>query len=129
MALIPAIAGLWGCRARQADGALAAQRAFEHRLSGVVLTVPGVVERVLDDDARPPRHQRFILRTSGGQTLLVSHNLELAPRAPVTAGDEVTVRGEYEWNDKGGLLHNTHARTRGGAGGWIRLARSGRTYG
>ncbi|HUT75782.1 MAG TPA: DUF3465 domain-containing protein [Armatimonadota bacterium] len=127
LGLALAVAGLWALCARRPDGARAAERAFALRTSGIVLTVPGVVARILDDDTRSPRHQRFILRTARGQTLLVSHNLELAPRAPVRAGDAVTVRGQYEWNNEGGLLHNTHSRPRRPSG-WIRLSRVGRTY-
>lgn len=128
MAIILAAAALWRFSAGRSDGARAAQRAYECRTSGVVLTVPGEVERTLEDDQRPPRHQRFIIRTATGQTLLVSHNVDLAPRVPVRTGDRVTVRGEYEWNSKGGLLHNTHSRPRGGGLGWIRLERTGRLY-
>ena len=123
-----AAVALWRFSADQSDGARAAQRAFERRVSGIVLTVPGEVERLLDDDNLAPRHQRFIIRTALGQTLLVSHNLELAPRVPVRLGDQLTVRGEYEWNDKGGLLHETHWRPRGRWSGWVRLERTGRIY-
>ena len=126
--LILAAAGLWALRANRADGARAAERAFKHHVSGLMLAVPGVVGRILDDDPQPPRHQRFVIRTARGQTLLVAHNLELAPRAQVRVGDEVVVRGEYEWNDEGGLLHDTHSRARGGPSGWIRVRRSGRVY-
>jgi len=96
-------------------------------VSGIVLTVRGRVTRILADDSSPPRHQRFIIRTARGQTLLVAHNIDLARRAPVRPGDRVIVRGKYEWNDQGGLLHETHFLPRGPSG-WIRLARTGRTY-
>jgi hypothetical protein len=104
-----------------ANGAAAAQQAFDHRVSGIVLTVPGRVTRILAEDSRPPRHQRFIIRTARGQTLLVAHNVDLARRAPVRLGDDVTVRGKYEWNDQGGVLHDTHFQPRGPSG-WIRVA-------
>jgi len=32
----------------------------------------------------------------------------LAPRVPLRAGGAVTVRGEYEWNERGSVLHWTH---------------------
>jgi len=127
-AVMLAAAALWRLGADHPDGAGAAQRAFDHQVSGVVITVPGRVERILDDDVRPPRHQRFIIRSTRGQTLLVAHNLELAPRVPLKLGDRVTVRGEYEWNAEGGVLHNTHRAPRGGSSGWIRLERTKRAY-
>ncbi|RYD47668.1 MAG: DUF3465 domain-containing protein, partial [Verrucomicrobiaceae bacterium] len=42
-------------------------------------------------------------------------------------GDKVVVRGEYIWNDKGGLIHWTHHDPKGkGPEGWIR--HKGRKY-
>jgi len=70
------------------------------------------------------RHQRFILRLSSGQTLLIVHNLDLAPRAPVERGSRATVRGEYEWNEQGGVIHWTHHDPDGRRpGGWIRVGK------
>jgi hypothetical protein len=69
----------------------------------------GIVDRILPDDTRGSRHQRFILRLESGQTLLVAHNIDLAPRvADLAAGDTVEFSGEYEWNEKGGVIHWTH---------------------
>lgn len=74
----------------------------------------------MPDDAAGSRHQRFVLTIGGGQTLLVSHNLDVAGRAPVALGDRVRFRGIYEWNDLGGLVHWTHHDPMGiGDGGWI----------
>jgi len=84
----------------------------------------GTVERVLRDDTRPPRHERFIVRVDGaeGQTILVAHNIDLAPRVPLAPGDSVSLRGEYEWNAEGGVVHETHHATspRAGSSGWVR---------
>jgi hypothetical protein len=86
-----------------------AQAAFEARARGRIIAVNGVVERILADDHDGSPHQRFIIRTPGGLSLLVAHNLDLAARLDGLApGDGVTVRGEYEWNDKGGVMHWTH---------------------
>lgn len=83
--------------------------AFRRQASGQLLEVFGTVERILADDRDGSPHQRFIIRTSGGVTLLVAHNLDLAPRLQgLAAGENVHVLGEYEWNEKGGLLHWTH---------------------
>ena len=62
-----------------------------------------------------------------GHTLLISHNIDLAVRVPVHIGDRVDVRGRYEWNDRGGVIHWTHHAPQGRRpGGWIRHHK--RTY-
>lgn len=87
----------------------AVKEAFEQRRSDVQVEGSGVVERLLPDDNDGSRHQRFILRLPHGQTLLVAHNIDLAPRIEsLQVGDEVRFFGEYEWNDKGGVVHWTH---------------------
>lgn len=68
----------------------------------------GIVIRLLSDDNEGSRHQRFILDMRNGQTLLVAHNIDIAPRVPLSLGDRVRYRGMYEWNDLGGLVHWTH---------------------
>jgi hypothetical protein len=93
---------------------------FESRRSGEMVVVAGIVDGVLSDDNDGSRHQRFIVRTGSGHTLLVAHNIDLAPRVPLRAGDQVRLRGEYEWNDQGGVLHWTHDDRAGDhPGGWI----------
>jgi hypothetical protein len=112
--------------ARIGDEALA--EAFRSRRSDLLVEGRGVVERVLSDDSKGSRHQRFILRLSSGQTLLVAHNIDLADRVPLAVGDEVAFRGVYEWNDKGGVIHWTHRDPRGRRpGGWLEHA--GKRYG
>ena len=77
--------------------------------SGQQVMSRGEVIRVLPDDNDGSRHQRFIVRLSGGRTLLIAHNIDLAPRVPsIRVGDMVSFNGEYEWNDKGGVIHWTH---------------------
>ena len=78
----------------------------------------------MSDDNEDSRHQRFIIDIGDRQTLLIAHNLDLAGRVPVGMGDRVYVRGMYEWNDLGGLLHWTHHDPQGSEdGGWIRYRR------
>lgn len=85
---------------------------FEARRSDVVLTAPLRVVHLLPDDNEGDRHQRFLADTANGLTLKIAHNIDLADRVPLSVGDAVTVKGEYEYNDKGGVLHWTH-RTHG----------------
>ena len=84
--------------------------------------------RLLPDDNKGSRHQKFIIALASGQTLLVAHNIDVAPRIPsLRTGDRVQFAGEYEWNDKGGVIHWTH-RTASGPhpGGWLK--HKGQTY-
>ncbi len=88
---------------------LALEQAFTQGRSGEQVHGAGVVVKVLPDDEEGSRHQRFILRLESGQTLLVAHNIDLAPRIPgLVAGDTVAFNGVYEWNRQGGVIHWTH---------------------
>jgi hypothetical protein len=85
------------------------RRAYENQQSDLQVKGEGTVSRVLSDDNKGSRHQRFILRLDSRQTLLVAHNIDLAPRIPdLKVGDRVQFYGEYEWNNKGGVIHWTH---------------------
>ena len=83
----------------------AAVRAHE---SGVEVGASGRVTRVLPDDTKGARHQRFLVRIGDSLTILVAHNRDLAPYVPVQPGDSVVLRGEYIWNERGGMIHWTH---------------------
>ena len=84
--------------------------AYKSQLSNVsVEDVSGTVSKLLTDDLEGSRHQRFIVRMVDGHTVLVVHNIDLAPRVNgLREGDRVLVKGEYEWNEQGGLIHWTH---------------------
>jgi len=109
-------------------GLAPASRSFSQPANGTIVEVRGTVERLLGDDNEGSRHQRFIIRVDEGRTLLVSHNIDVAPRVDaLDVGDVVDVKGEYEWNDRGGLVHWTHHDPAGRhESGWIRHA--GREY-
>jgi outer membrane receptor protein involved in Fe transport len=76
--------------------------------SGVEVEAAGRVIRLLPEDTKGARHQRFLVRVADSLTILVTHNRDLAPRVPVQPGDSVTLRGEYIWNERGGMIHWTH---------------------
>lgn len=101
---------------------------YRAQRSGVLIEAEGVVAKLFSDDLRGSRHQRFLVRLESGHTVLVSHNIDLAPRIDaLRPGDAIAFRGEYEWNDKGGVVHWTHHDPDGRrAGGWLR--HEGRTY-
>jgi hypothetical protein len=101
-------------------GDVAIADAFRNQRSDVWVEADGRVDRLLPDDRKGSRHQRFIVRLGSGLTLLVSHNIDLAPRVPVRVGERVRFRGEYEWNERGGVVHWTHRDPqRRHSGGWI----------
>jgi hypothetical protein len=102
--------------------------AYQNRLSDIQVTGSGKVSRILNDDNKGSRHQRFILRLSSGQTLLIAHNIDLAPKInTLKKGDVVHFFGEYEWNLKGGVVHWTHHDPGGShVGGWLK--HDGRVY-
>jgi hypothetical protein len=97
-------------------------RAFEQQRSNVQVTSSGVVVKVLPDDEQGSRHQRFLVRVESGQTVLIAHNIDLAARLEsLKAGDHVEFSGEYEWNNKGGVIHWTHRDPAGRhVAGWVR---------
>ena len=83
-------------------------RPFGKRDTGTWIEVKGLVRRLLSDDDDGSRHQRFIIDIGNRMTLLIAHNIDLAKRVPIGMGDRVHVRGMFEWNDLGGLVHWTH---------------------
>ena len=102
------------------EGAL--QQAYAAGQSGVWLEARGHVSRVLSDDNEGSRHQRFILELDDGHTVLVAHNIDLARRIPARKNLLLAVRGRYEWNDRGGVIHWTHHDPDGRLqGGWIEV--------
>jgi len=98
----------------------ALEQAFEARKSNVQLGGHGVVVKLLKDDDKGSRHQKFLVKINAQQTLLFAHNIDLAPRVPLQAGDEISFYGEYVYNPKGGIMHWTHHAPRGDhIAGWI----------
>jgi hypothetical protein len=106
-------------RAMRDDQAIV--NAFADKRSGVMVESVGIVEKILPDDLQGSRHQRFIIRLQIDHTLLVSHNIDIAPRIPLAEQDSVGFRGQYEWNVRGGVVHWTHHDPDGlHPGGWVR---------
>lgn len=104
----------------------ALKQAFAKKQSHVWLEGNGVVKKLLPDDTKGAKHQRFLVTIAPEQTLLFAHNIDLAQRAEVNVGDQVQFRGEYIYNPKGGIMHWTHHDPQGRQGGWIRV--NGQTY-
>lgn len=104
------------------------QRAFDTHREGFWIEASGRIVRMLADDREGSRHQRLIVMLGTGQTLLIAHNTDIAPRIErIEAGDRLRFRGEYVWNAQGGVIHWTHHDPDGTEiGGW--LEHQGRRY-
>lgn len=103
-------------------------QAFKNKKSDIFVEGSGVVKKLLPDDNKGSRHQKFLVTISDEQTLLFAHNIDLAPRIDaIQVGDSVQFRGEYVYNPKGGVMHWTHHDPQGGNKvGWIKHA--GKVY-
>lgn len=101
--------------------------AIRAHATGVLVQSSGKVTKLLPDDRDGNWHQRFIIRLKEGQTLLIAHNIDLAPRVPVEEGRVIEFKGQYEWNEQGGVVHWTHRDPgKRHADGWIKL--DGKTF-
>jgi hypothetical protein len=88
----------------------------------------GTVSRILPDDNQGARHQKFIVTLASGHTVLIAHNIDIAPRiGNLRQGDQISFSGLYEWNEKGGVVHWTHHDPSGRHGGGY-LQHNGMTY-
>ena len=91
------------------DGDKLLAAVFAEAQSNVQVYGTGTVISILSDDLNGSRHQRFIIELKSKQTLLISHNIDLAQRINgLSLNDQIEFFGEYEWNDKGGVIHWTH---------------------
>src|SRR5512142_3335978 len=102
--------------------------AYRDHKTHVEVSGIGTVVKLLRDDTRGARHQRFLLAVDGlpdGRTVLVAHNIDLARRvAPLHRGNRIEFQGEYVWNPKGGILHWTHRDPSGHhPAGWLKRDR------
>ncbi len=98
------------------------ETAFAKKQSDVQVSGRGTVIKLLPDDRKGARHQKFLVRINARQTLLFAHNIDLAERLPLQVGDTVSFNGEYVYNPKGGIVHWTHLDPQGQhIAGWIML--------
>ena len=127
--IVLAVAGIVGALQRDDAGTVAerSQPVFAPELDKAWVETFATVYRVLPDDTKGSQHQRFLVHSPDGHSLLIAHNIDLAPRVPIDEGSEVFIRGQFEWNDKGGVIHWTHHDPRGRHdGGYITFR--GRDY-
>jgi hypothetical protein len=103
-------------------------QAFADKRSDVMVEGSGQVIKLLKDDNEGSRHQKLLIRLKSGQTILIAHNIDLAPRVDrVQQGDDIDFKGEYEYNPQGGVIHWTHHDPQGQhEDGWLKY--QGKTY-
>jgi len=129
LTIVAAVALLLGTAyARKPAHVVDVAAAFAQHLDHVRVEDAGEVVTTLRDDTEGSRHQRFLVRVVSGTTVLIAHNIDIAPRvAPLHRGDRVTFNGEYVWNAKGGVVHWTHHDPSGRhLSGWVRA--NGKTF-
>jgi Protein of unknown function (DUF3465) len=120
--VLVALALLWHSRPgyEVRSGFTVIEDAYRYRQTGFMAEVDGTVARILMDDQEDQRNQKFTIRLTNGQMLLVIHDQEAAGRVPVSVGDRVLVRGEYVWTETGGTLRYTqHDYSPRRLHGWI----------
>ncbi|WP_457577130.1 DUF3465 domain-containing protein [Desulfomarina sp.] len=102
--------------------------AWNNHTGNIQVSGSGRVIKLLPDDNRGTRHQKFIVKVDRDLTVLIAHNIDLAPRVKgLKKGDTVSFYGEYEWNKKGGVIHWTHHDPgKKHPDGWLQL--NGRKY-
>ncbi|MDH1005286.1 DUF3465 domain-containing protein [Acinetobacter junii] len=84
-------------------------KAYKQQISKIQVQSKGEVKAILADDNDGSRHQKMILKLENGLTVLVAHNIDLAPRVEgLRKGEIVEFYGEYEYSPKGGVIHWTH---------------------
>ena len=100
----------------------AIQSAYNNQQSNKIVIASGIVSKLLADDNKGSRHQKFIVKITSTLSILIAHNIDLAPRINnIKVGDNIEIKGEYEWNTKGGVVHWTHHDPRGNhPGGWLK---------
>ncbi len=98
------------------------EKAYHDKQSNIQVQGIGKVIRILPDDNNGSKHQKFLLKLPSKLTLLVAHNIDLSKRIDkLKEGDDVEFYGEYEWNNKGGVLHWTHHDPKGKhKDGWLK---------
>ncbi len=103
-------------------------QAYQQQISNIQVQSKGEVKAILADDNDGSRHQKMILKLENGLTVLVAHNIDLAPRVEgLRKGEIVEFYGEYEYSPKGGVIHWTHHDPQGKhVDGWLKY--QGKSY-
>jgi hypothetical protein len=78
---------------------------FENHKNNVQIKGKGTVVRILHEGNEDVSHQRLIVKTFFGQTILVTRTLEVSHKiTSIMAGDMIVFHGIYKWTPKGGVV-------------------------
>jgi hypothetical protein len=108
-AFVIAVAGCAG-QPEKPDNAFVCQ-SFSSQASKQEVLAEGRIAYVLGTSNGPSgEHEGFLLKLSGDCDLLVrvETNVDITGPVPLRAGETVTVKGEYEFEPTGGVVHWTH---------------------
>jgi len=123
-------AGASACSTTQTPDDAALCAAYGAGRSHVEVVADGTVTRVLGiAPGRTSPHEGFLMRLGSGCSVVVrvEANTDFTGPIPLSVGDRVAVKGEYEYYPIGGVIHWTHRDPRGRhEGGYIEVA--GRQY-
>jgi Protein of unknown function (DUF3465) len=111
------------CSTTQSPNDRALCDAYSAGRSQVEVVADGTVTRVLGvAPGRVSPHEGFLLKLASGCSLVVrvEANTDFTGSIPLTEGQRVAVKGEYEFYPRGGVVHWTHRDPRGRhEGGYI----------
>lgn len=93
-------------------------QAYLNEASHVEVTTSGQVSRMFGLRAGPSgEHEGFLMRLQNCArnrfTVRVEDNTGFAGEIPLGVGDAVSLKGEYEYYPRGGVIHWTHRDPRG----------------
>lgn len=115
-----------GCGTTQSPNDQAVCAAYSAGRSHVEVALDGTVTRLLGTaPGRVSPHEGFLMRLASGCDLIVrvEANTDFTGAIPLALGQRVSVKGEYEYYPRGGVVHWTHRDPRGRhEGGYIETA-------
>lgn len=116
LAAVTAAAALAACAATQSPNDAALCAAYTAGRSHVEVVADGTVTRIFGvRQGRVSPHEGFLFRLGSGCSVIVrvEANTDFTGPIPLTPGQHVTVKGEYEYYPIGGVIHWTHRDPRG----------------
>jgi hypothetical protein len=117
------ILSLGACASTQAPDDPAVCAAYSAGRSHVEVVADGTVTRIFGvQPGRVSPHEGFLFRLASGCNVVVrvEANTDFTGPIPLSGGEHVLVKGEYEYYPQGGVIHWTHRDLRGRhEGGYI----------